>query len=120
MSKYFSPAEFQRCSPACKESDMDPDFLERLDQFREFVGIPLMLTCAYRSKAYDKAKGRTGNSAHTRGLAVDIRCNASDTRWRIVSAAVCFGFKRIGIGKGFIHLDMDPSLPQGVIWHYYG
>lgn len=119
MSKYFAPAEFKRCTPSCTIDQMDAAFLNRLDQFREFVGIPLVLTCAYRSKAWEKAHGRTGNSAHTRGLAVDIRCNASDTRYRIVMAAVCFGFKRIGIGKNFIHLDLDPSLPQGVIWHYY-
>lgn len=119
MSKYFHPAEFRNCTPACEESDMDPKFLERLDAFREFIGIPLVLTCAYRSKAYDIAKKRSGNSAHTRGLAVDILCKANSTRYKIVSGAVKFGFKRIGIGKNFIHLDMDESLTQNVIWHYY-
>ena len=39
MSKYFSPSEFQRCTPSCLITDMDPDFLEYLDAFREFVGI---------------------------------------------------------------------------------
>lgn len=119
MSKYFSPAEFQRCTPSCLITDMDPDFLEYLDAFREFVGIPLVLSCAYRSVAWEKSKGRTGNSAHTRGKAVDIVCNTSATRYKIVYAALHFGFRRIGIGKNYIHLDNDKSLPQGVIWHYY-
>lgn len=120
MSKYFSPSEFKHCTPACDISKMNPAFLERLDALREFVGIPLVLNSAYRSKSYEKAHGRTGNSAHTRGLAVDIRCNASATRYRLVAGALVCGFKRIGIGKSYIHLDVDESLPQGVIWHYYG
>lgn len=120
MSKYFAPAEFKHCTPACDISQMDAAFLERLDALREFVGIPLVLNSAYRSKSYEKAHGRTGNSAHTRGLAVDIRCNASATRYRLVAGALVCGFKRIGIGKSYIHLDVDESLDQGVIWHYYG
>ena len=120
MSKYFAPAEFLRCTPACSIKQMDPEFLEYLDSFREFVGIPLKLSCAYRSKEWDQSKGRSGNSAHTRGKAVDIVCNSSATRYKIVYAALHFGFRRIGIGKNFIHLDNDASLPQGVMWHYYG
>ena len=50
---------------------------------------------------------------------MDIVCNSSDTRWKIVTAAIAFGFRRIGIGKNFIHLDCDDSLPQQVMWHYY-
>lgn len=119
MSKYFAPAEFLRCSPACSIKQMDGDFLDTLDRVREAAGIPLLLTCAYRSREWDLAKGRSGNSAHTRGKAVDIRCNASSTRWKIVRAALACGITRIGIGKTFIHLDADASLPQGVIWHYY-
>ena len=119
MSKYFAPAEFERCTPPCSIEQMSPAFLELLDRIREVAGIPLVLTCAYRSREWDLAKGRSGNSAHTRGLAVDIRCNASATRWRIINAARACGIVRIGIGSNFIHLDADPSLPPFVIWHYY-
>ena len=119
MSKYFSPAEFRRCTPSCTIEQMDPAFLDQLDRFREFVGIPLALSCAYRSRRWELSRGRTGSSAHTKGKAVDIVCNASATRWKIVSAAIAFGFRRIGIGKTFIHLDNDDSLPQQVMWHYY-
>ncbi len=119
MSRYFSPAEFRRCTPSCRIDDMQPAFLALLDEVREEAGIPLVLDCAYRSRAYDKARGRTGNSAHTRGQAVDIRCNTSANRMRIVRAALACGITRIGIGRTFVHLDNDTTLPQGVIWHYY-
>ena len=119
MSTYFAPVEFERCTPPCTIEQMDAAFLERLDAVREAAGIPLVLNCAYRSREWDLAKGRSGNSAHTRGLAVDIRCLSDATRWRIIRAAIQCGITRIGVGRTFIHMDADPSLPQGVVWHYY-
>ena len=119
MSKYFSPAEFLRCTPSCSIKQMDPSFLDLLDRVREKAGIPLVLNCAYRSVEWDQSKGRSGNSAHTRGKAVDIRCNTSSNRYKIISAALACGIRRIGVGKNYIHLDNDSSLSQDVIWHYY-
>ena len=119
MSKYFTASEFKRCSPSCSIKDMDAGFLDLLDRVRERAGIPLVLNCAYRSREWDKAKGRTGNSAHTRGKAVDIRCTTSANRYKIVFAALACGIRRIGIAKTYIHLDNDGTLPQGVIWDYY-
>lgn len=118
-AKYFKDAEFKRCVPPCTIEDMEEDTLYLLDRTRELAGIPLVLNCAYRSVAYDKAKGRSGNSAHTKGRGVDIRCNTSQNRMKIVKAALEAGFTRIGIGRTFVHLDNDWTLPQNVIWHYY-
>ncbi|MBQ2797499.1 MAG: DUF882 domain-containing protein [Tidjanibacter sp.] len=89
------------------------------DAVREAAGIPLVINCAYRSPEWDRSKGRSGNSAHCRGRAIDIRCTTSENRMKIIAAAVEVGVKRIGIGKNFIHLDTDDSLAQNVIWHYY-
>lgn len=119
MSKYFSPKEFRACVPSCSIEQMEPGFLELLDRVREAAGIPLVLNCAYRSREWDLSKGRSGNSAHTRGRAVDIRCHTNANRYKIIAAALGCGVRRIGIGKNFIHLDNDETLSQGVIWHYY-
>lgn len=119
MSKWFAPSEFKKCVPSCRIEDMDAEFLEILDRVREAAGIPLVLNSAYRSKAWDKSKGRTGNSAHTRGKAVDIRCTTNANRMKIVRAALEVGISRIGIGKTYVHLDNDASLTQDVMWHYY-
>ena len=118
-AKYFKEAEFKACVPSCSLQDMKQGFMTTLDGVRALAGIPLKLSCAYRSVAWDKAKGRSGNSAHTRGYAADIVCNSNATRSKIVTAALRMGISRIGIGKNFIHLDTDPSLPKNVIWHYY-
>jgi len=119
MSKYFKDAEFLRCNPSCSISQVDAAFLDLMDRVRAAAGIPLVVNCAYRSKSWELMHGRNGNSAHTKGLAMDIRCNTSQNRYKIVTAAFACGIRRIGIGKTFIHLDNDATLPQGVIWDYY-
>lgn len=98
---------------------MDGGFLALMDRVREKAGIPLVMNCAYRSREWDLAKGRSGNSAHTRRKAMDIRCFSSATRFKIVKAALECGITRIGIGKTFVHLDNDSSLTQNVIFDYY-
>ena len=119
MSRYFSESEFKKCVPSCSIEDMDGAFLSLLDEVRERAGIPLVLNCAYRSSSWDKSKGRSGNSANTRGRAVDMRCNKGPTRFKIVKAALDGRVRRIGIAKSFVHLDNDDSLPQDVIFDYY-
>lgn len=118
-SEYFAEAEFRRCSPACSLQDMEQNFMDLLDKVRRRAGIPLVISCAFRSREWDLARGRSGNSAHTKGLGIDIVANSSATRMKIVSAALDVGIRRIGIGKGFVHLDIDESLPCDVMWHYY-
>lgn len=119
MSRYFSEKEFNRCVPSCSMSDMDNDFLLLLDKVREDAGVPLILNCAYRSEEWDKSKGRSGKSAHTKGKAVDIKYTSSATAFKIINSAIKNGIKRIGIGRTFIHIDNDETLPQGVLWNYY-
>ena len=83
MAKYFVEREFQKCTPACHLSDMDPAFMDMLDRVRELAGIPLVLNSAYRSKAWEKAHGRPGTSTHCKGQAVDIRCSSDASRYRV-------------------------------------
>jgi hypothetical protein len=55
------------------------------------------------------------------GNAVDIACLNSKDRYELVEVAQKF-FKRIGISGGsyggFIHLDVDRSKVQEVMWFY--
>lgn len=118
-AKYFREYEFRNCVPACSLQDMAQDTMKMLDYARQLAGIPFVLTSAYRSRDWDKNKGRTGNGAHTKGKAVDIRCNTDSNRYRIVNALLAAGFNRIGIGKTYIHADNDYTKTPNVIWHYY-
>lgn len=112
---YFAPAEFVKCTPSCLKSDMDPQFMKRLNRARRYAGVPFVLNSAYRNVEYEKNKGRTGNSMHTKGRAVDIRCVDSVSRHQIVQALLAVGFHGIGIGNTFIHVD---DRENKLIWLY--
>lgn len=81
-----------------------------LDDLRERCGFPLHLTSAFRSRDYDMKKGRSGNSLHTKGEAVDIHCTDSFKRGSIIKNSALVGFNGIGVADKFIHLDIR-SLP---------
>ena len=117
-SKYFSEGEFARCTPPCKRDDMAQAFLNVMDAIREKAGIPLVINCAYRSVAHEKKQGRAGTSAHTYGLAVDIRCGSDANRWKIIKAAIECGVTRIGVSSSFIHIDISAKHTQCVVWTY--
>lgn len=113
--KHFTPAEFT--AVGCSIEDMSFSFLTTLDAIREFSGVPMRITSAFRTVEHERSVGRSGNSAHTRGFAVDIHCTNSSDRLKIVRYALAFGIRRIGIASTFIHLDSDPSLPE-CMWTY--
>lgn len=87
-----------------------------LDSLRKAVGRPLPINSGYRCPAHDQVEGGEGN--HTQGLAADIACTDSSLRFLIIFYALQLGFKRIGVAKTFIHLDMCGDKPQQVVWLY--
>lgn len=115
--KYFSPSEFLKCTPPCKIDDLSEELLDSLDVVRSLCGFPLVVTSAYRSFDYEQEHKRTGSSSHCKGIAVDISCQSSDRRLKIVQNALRAGFRRIGISDTFIHLDLDNDKPE-CIWLY--
>jgi|TARA_R110000737_G_scaffold65044_1_gene92855 uncharacterized protein YcbK (DUF882 family) len=107
MSKYFKN----------NEDNMDVNFLAKLDEAREYAGIPFIINSAYRSPSHPESiKNLT--SSHIKGLAVDIKAKDSITRFKIVEALIAVGFNRIGIAGTFIHVDLDFDKSQNVIWTY--
>lgn len=113
---YFSESEFKACVPTCSKTDMHPETLCKLNNARHIAGIPFVLTSAYRSSAHDKLRGRSGTGAHTLGRAVDIRCNTSENRAKVLLALIEAGFERIGIYPTFIHADDSITHPTPRIW----
>jgi len=95
-------------------------FLARLDTARHLAGIPFRIRSAVRCAAHNRAEGGDDDSAHLRGLAVDIEATNSRGRFVIVNALILAGFTRIGINAkaGFIHVDDDGSKEPEVIWIY--
>lgn len=116
MAKYFKDFEFKRCVPSCSIDNMSVSFMACLDDLRERFGKPIFLTSAYRTIEYEKSHGRSGTSSHCKGLAVDIKCNNSFDRHKLISAILdVIPSARIGIYPTFLHLDIDTDKPC-VIW----
>lgn len=117
--RYFRPVEF--ASPDQPDSGylMNLNFVRKLDKLREAVKMPLVINSGYRTPAHnDSLKGSVDGSAHTTGHAADIQAFSSGQKHAILEAAFRLGFRRIGIGSTFVHVDDDISKPQDVVWTY--
>lgn len=119
--KYFTWSEFDSPdAPGSGERFMSRELVQKLDAIRAEVGFPMRITSGYRTAAHNAKVGGVPNSAHTKGLAVDIRATSDAQKRAIASAAIRQGISRIGWGSNFIHLDIDRTKPQNVAWGYTG
>ena len=109
MSKYFEEIN---------DGNMSLEFLAKLDEAREYAGVPFKINSAYRTEAHNRAIGGKPNSSHLRGLAVDISVTDSRKRFIVLEALIRVGFNRIGVAKSFIHVDDDKDKPSEVVWVY--
>lgn len=113
----FEPDEV-RC-PCCGQGPehMDFDTILFADRARSEAGIIFDVTSGYRCPDHNAEVGGVDKSSH-RGYALDIACEGSRSRHKIVNALRNNGFNRIGIASDFVHADMDPDKPINVIWVY--
>ena len=121
--KYFKLNEFD--SPDSKGSgkNMTRDFLKKLDRARYIANVPFKISSGFRTPQHnvnlrEQGYKASANSSHLKGLAVDIGYNGSRERYLIVQSLMHVGINRIGIGKTFIHCDVDNLKDPDVIWLY--
>ena len=105
--------------PSCKVSDLHPALVDAVTLAQKMAGFQFTITSAFRSQDWERNHGRKGSSSHCKGLAVDVSTIDSHTRFKVVAAAIYAGFPRIGIGKRFVHLDIDETKAHPIIFHYY-
>ena len=115
--RHFDRVEFDSPDDEGSGDKMDADFIRMLDGVREIAGIPFKVNSGYRTKSHNKKIKGSPNSSHMKGLAADIHCTDSVNRLLILGAAITVGIFRIGIGKTFIHLDIDED-KVNAIWLY--
>lgn len=117
----FSKEEFD-CSHT-GENDMQPFFMERLQELRTMCGFPFVINSGFRSQDHpiEAVKNKPGSHAH--GIAADIACDDGGKAFKIVHNALRLGFTGIGISQRtskrlFIHVDMEESWKRPNIWSY--
>lgn len=107
VPKHFLPEEVE---------GLQPRLVEMLDEGRTIAGVPFVITSGLRTVAENANAQGVENSAHLRGLAVDLQCLDVTTRFFMIVGLVRVGFRRIGIYDRHVHCDCDDSLPQNVTW----
>ncbi len=120
--KYFKPEEVV---------GLDTEFASKLDLATaktaelsfEKRRIPFIITSGFRSpEANQSLVGAVSDSAHTKGLAVDLLVSNSHEVWVIIAALTSVGINRIGIyvNEAFqpihIHCDADTEKVAQVIF----
>lgn len=84
---------------------IDEDALDRLQHFREIVGVPFTPNSAYRSEEHNARVGGAPNSQHRYGRAFDIPIKPGLSRNLIHRAARRAGFTGYGDYNTFVHID---------------
>lgn len=115
MTKNFSVWEFS--CPCCLVVIIKVEFVERLQKVRDKYG-PLKINSGFRCEKHNKEVGGKPKSSHRKGWAADIACPNSYSRFQLIRDLMEAGFKRIGIGRDFIHADEDPDKPAELMWLY--
>jgi zinc D-Ala-D-Ala carboxypeptidase len=119
--KHFLLSEFDSPDAPGSGSQMQEEFLKKLDLARTIASVPFKINSGFRTAAKNKAEGGKADSAHLTGWGADIdlpNSGGSRLRFVIVDALIRAGFNRIGIANGFIHVDADPTKDKNVIWLY--
>ena len=116
--KHFELHEFDSPDQEGSGSGMDCEFLDKLDIARGFAGISFKINSGFRTVSHNKKVGGKQKSSHLVGLAVDISCTDSRSRFLIIRALLKAGLSRIGVASSFIHVDDDPDKDGAVIWTY--
>lgn len=111
--------DFSVCVPVSKVEDLDTELVSLLRSAQAISGIRFSISSARRSKSYELSRGRDGSSSHVKGLAVDILTSDSHTRYKVLLSLAMVGVPRLGVGKNFIHADIDLKKAHPIIFHYY-
>ena len=121
--RYFQIDEFDSRDVKGSGSNMDATFLSMIDEARAIANIPFKITSGYRTEEYNNKLIKLGykaskDSSHLKGLAADVQCTDSRSRYIMLNALNKVGFCRIGISDTFIHCDISTDKSQQVIWVY--
>ena len=112
--KYFTHEEVE---------GLNEEFVAKLDQARHIAGFPFIITSGLRTPEKNQSViGAVPDSAHLKGLAVDLKVENSHEVSLIVDAVKSVGITRRGIyvdSENFpthVHIDVDPDKVSDVIW----
>lgn len=95
----------------------DPSFLDGLEGMRQDAGRALIINSGRRCERHNAAVGGARESLHKRFIAADIGLAGHDPV-ALARSAQRRGFRGIGFGKSFLHVDQRPEAKTA--FHYPG
>lgn len=124
---YFDTREFE-CACGCRfgsqEKDISEKLIRYLNEVRKLLNAPITITSGARCKTYNLSIGGSPNSAHlpnpntNQCEAADVSVVGGQSRYFITKFAIYAGFKRIGVDKNFVHVDVAEHLQYDMMWTY--
>ena len=110
--------------PHTKPDQIDPNLIALCNRIEMNTVLKLIVTSGVRCPACNATDGGKPASAHLpdkNGIshALDISVSTSHERYILMKELLKDGVCRIGVGKTFLHLDLNKDNPQEVIWDYY-
>lgn len=102
----------------CGRHGMQKEFIDLLQQFRDFLGAPVVITSGYRCASHPVEAAKKGKAGrHRMGVAVDIHSPGMSLE-NLYKKIVEFGrFLGVGVSLegGFIHCDKRETKAR---WKY--
>ena len=117
----FDEMACRNCPHCGGISDMNENFMMKLQQLRDYCNFPLPVNSGFRCERKNKDCGGFLTSAHLTGEAADLRVDREKARI-VIQAAIDMGFS-VGIDqKGesrFVHVDTKiRSSGKPSLWSY--
>jgi len=105
----------------CGKTEMDADFMHRLQTLRTRYSKPMTITSGYRCPDHPIEKAKPTPGAHSSGKAADVGVQGAEAH-RLLALAMELGFTGIGVqqkgDKRFLHLDTMTGENRPTVWSY--
>ena len=112
LSENFNLQEFECTHPDHRHVRVDSELVEKLQELRERLGLPMIINSGYRCPERNEQVGGAENSQHLFGKAADVSLhNQAMSGQDISSLARGIEFTGIGLYDNFIHLDVRDGKP---------
>lgn len=102
------------CCKHCGAQGVTQELVDKLDELRERMNMPLVLTSAYRCPNHPIEAKKKRPGYHSKGIAADVAVTGGD-QIKLISIAYELGFKGFGIADSFVHIDLRKTLTK---WSY--
>ena len=115
LTKSFAEEEFE--CPCCGKVKIAMELVELLQQLRDVIKEPIIVTSGYRCQQYNESVNGFVRSKHMEGKAADIKVSDMTPKWLAGYGASMF-FNRIGIYPNHVHVGIGETELYWVVKKY--